>query len=55
MPCPLCIPWNQPLVVNQRFTIDAGPVALRYQEWLWYHLHVLQHQAGNWAGDIDKT
>lgn len=52
--CSMCMPWNQPLVVRQRITVDAGPVALLFQEWIWYHLHVVIHQAGNWAGELDK-
>jgi hypothetical protein len=54
MPCPLCLPWNQPLVVRERQTVTGAVVALRYEEWIWYDLHVVKHQAGNWKGEIES-
>ena len=52
--CPMCFAWNVPLTMRAIYLVDAGPVALSFGQWLLYHLHVLQHQRGNWAGEIEQ-
>lgn len=51
-PCPTCFPWNLPLIVKERLAADGTTVGLRYEEWLSFHLHVVLHQAGRWAGEL---
>lgn len=55
MPCQRCVPWNLPLFLRSVFTLDAGNVAMTYDGWLDYHCHVVCHQSGNWAGEIDAV
>lgn len=54
MPCPFCVPWNLPLTMLAPIAAEGHAVPLKYEGWLLYHLHVIQHQAGRWAGDIEQ-
>ncbi len=54
MICPGCVPWNAPLAMQAPLAAEGHAVPLRYEGWLLYHLHVIQHQAGSWAGEIDR-
>lgn len=53
MACQRCVPWNLPLHLRQVFTIDAGNVAMRFEQWLDYHCHVVCHQTGSWSGELE--
>lgn len=52
--CQFCLPWNAPLMMKPERSLTAGSVPLRFDGWLWYHLHVTMHQTPReWAGEID--
>ncbi len=51
MICQHCLPWNLPLTLN----VSVGQPAIKYEQWLWYRLHVQMHQKDNWAGEIDTV
>lgn len=33
---------------------EGHAVPLRFEGWLLYHYHVVLHQGGSWAGEIDR-
>lgn len=52
--CNLCCAWNVPLQRKATLVVDCGSVAMKFEEWIAYHLHVALHQAGSWGGEIDQ-
>ncbi len=50
--CAQCWAWNAPLHLAQQVTAEGVIVALRFEQWLLYHLHVAIHQAGAWPGEL---
>lgn len=52
MPCPVCFDWRLPFAMHAQRSADGAEVAMRFEQWLLYHLHVGIHQAGQWAGDL---
>ena len=53
--CQLCIPWNLPLTMPAHRSVNGALSGLSYENWFVYHLHVVIHQAGNWAGDLETA
>lgn len=57
MPCQVCFDWRLPFAMHASRSADGAVVALRYEQWLLYYLHIQLHQAGHWSGDLalDQT
>lgn len=51
--CQLCVPWNLPLTIPSHRSAEGSIVPLPFQDWLWYHWHVVMHQTDNWKGEIE--
>lgn len=56
MPCPACNGWNLPLLRRQHVTATGVAVAMSFQDWIIYTLHVVHHQGpALWGGEIDAV
>lgn len=50
--CTSCVPWNQPRAMQPRLTQHG--VALTFEEWLLYRLHIEIHQERRWGGELEE-
>lgn len=56
MPCPSCCGWNVPLMRRQHVTASGVAVAMPYQDWIVYTLHITHHQhPTQWGGEIEAV
>ena len=53
--CPVCFPWTLPFGMLQQRTTEGAIVALRFEQWLLYHLHVGIHQKDRWPGELEPV